>query len=40
VFRSYASHVSEGGLTLDGLQRTYDDGAGRIPGADEQLLKA
>jgi hypothetical protein len=33
VFRSYGSYVSGGGLTVDGLQRTYDDGAGGRPGA-------
>ena len=30
VFRTYAPYVSGGGIDADGLQRTYDDGAGNI----------
>ena len=30
VFRTYGRHIEDGGLSLDGLARTYDDGAGDV----------
>lgn len=30
VFRTYGAYIDSGGLSLDGLRRTYDDGAGDV----------
>uniref|UniRef100_A0A7S0WLJ1 EF-hand domain-containing protein n=1 Tax=Pyramimonas obovata TaxID=1411642 RepID=A0A7S0WLJ1_9CHLO len=30
VFRTYGAYIDGGGLSLDGLRRTYDDGAGDV----------
>ena len=30
VFRTYGEYIDSGGLSLDGLHRTYDDGAGDV----------
>eukprot|EP00959_Pyramimonas_sp_CCMP1952_P136284 2851669-Pyramimonas_sp.AAC.1 len=30
VFRTYGEFIDGGGLSLDGLRRTYDDGAGDV----------
>jgi hypothetical protein len=30
VFRTYGEYIDSGGLSLDGLRRTYDDGAGDV----------
>mmetsp|Transcript_22546 Transcript_22546/g.31383 ORF Transcript_22546/g.31383 Transcript_22546/m.31383 type:complete len:815 (-) Transcript_22546:204-2648(-) len=30
VFRTYGTYIDGGGLSLDGLRRTYDDGAGDV----------